>query len=113
MCFLRERERGRLWQSLSSRSLSGMCVLQRMRGEFFRTLPPLSLVKAQPHPPTLLFMVLAISENHVGTSTAQQSGAFSVAELQQQQQQQQTRDLTVREQRVVTAANRQHDDRGS
>ena len=47
---------------------------------------------------------VAISENHVSTSTAQQSGAFSVAELQQQQQQQQTRDWTVREQRVVTAA---------
>ena len=83
-----------------------MRVLQRIRREFLRTLLLLSLVKAQPHPPTLLFMVLAISENHVGTSTAQQSGAFSVAELQQQQQQQQqqTRDWTVREQRVVTAA---------
>ena len=85
-------------------AISGKRVRQRMRGEFPGTPPRLSLVKAQPHPPTLLFMVLAISENHVGTSTAQQSGAFSVAELQQQQQQQQTRDWTVREQRVVTAA---------
>ena len=72
MCVLRARERGRLWQSLSSRSLSGMCVLQRMRREFLRTLLLLSLVKAQPHPPTLLFMVLAFRENHVSTATAQQ-----------------------------------------
>ena len=47
MCFLRERERGRLWQSLSSRPLSGMRVLQRIRREFLRTLLLLSLVKAQ------------------------------------------------------------------
>ena len=36
--------------------------LRRMRGEFPGTPPPLSLVKAQPRPPTLLFMVLAFRE---------------------------------------------------
>ena len=55
---------------------------------------------------------VAISENHVSTTTAQQSVfTFSAAELQQQQQQQQIRNRTVREQRVVTAVNRQHEDR--
>ena len=55
---------------------------------------------------------VAILENHVSTATAQQSVLhFSAAELQQQQQQQQTRNRTVREQRVVTAVNRQHEDR--
>ena len=47
MCVLRARQRGRLWQSRSSRSLSGKRVLQRIRREFFRARLLLSLVKAQ------------------------------------------------------------------
>ena len=47
MCILRARQRGRLWQSRSSRSLSGKRVLQRIRREFSRTRLHLSLVKAQ------------------------------------------------------------------
>ena len=80
-CYSSSEKRGRLWQSRSLVAISGKRNLQRMRGEFLGTPPPLSLVKAQPHPPTLLFMVLAISENHVSTATAQQSVAFSAADF--------------------------------
>ena len=68
-----ERETGAPLAEPFSRAISGKRNLQRMRGEFLGTPPPLSLVKAQPHPPTLLFMVLAFRENHVSTATAQQS----------------------------------------